>query len=187
MDDDYRKYGNSRAAHFDIGDPHKCFVCGGAVPDGAIECPSCGFPQNGDEVSQRRFLGELRVEKKEQRFAAYRVGYAFHLLLFLPLGIFWAAWVRWSVGNVVQAEIRCLLGVTFFLIWFFGRSSPFRALALSLVLYTLYTLPAIISNPIIIFAPNPSFAVPHIALIVGMLNFRYWQELDENLKGKNSG
>jgi len=187
MDDDYRKYGTSRAAHFEIDDPHKCFVCGAAVPDGAIECPACGFPQNGDEVSQRRFLGELRVEKKEQKFAAYRVGYAFHLLLFLPLGIFHAAYLRWMAGDIVQAEVKCLLGVTFFLIWFFGRQSPFKALTLSFVLYTLVTLPAIIANPMVIFAPNPTFALPHIAMAVGMVNYKYWQELDENLKGKNSG
>ena len=188
MDDNYRKYGNSRAAHLvEIEDPHKCFVCGAFVPDGAIKCPKCQFPQNGDETSQRRFLGELRAEKKYKSLSAYRVGNAFHLLLVLPLHFFWAAYSHWTAGALLQAEIALLFGITFLLIWFFGRRSPYRALSLSLGLYTTFTLPSVISDPWVIFAPNPTFLLPHISLLIGMVNFKYWEEMDTDLKGKNTG
>ena len=186
-DDDYRKYGNSRAAHYDIPDPHKCFVCGGPVKDDDIVCPKCGFPQNGDEASQRQFLGHLRGDKIEENKAAFRIGHAFNLLLGLPIGFLRVAYFCWQDGNYLQAEIKLLFGIAFFLIWFFGRKNPSRAFALSLALYTLYTLPAFISNPWVVFIPSPMFLVPHISLIIGWVNFKYWVILDDELKGKNTG
>ncbi len=190
-DDDYRKYGNSRAAHFEIEDPHKCFCCGAFVPDDAIVCPKCGFPQNGDEVSQRRFLGELRVEKTQQALAAYRVGYAFHLLLYIPLTLFFMAFHSWDSVYPLKSEICGLFALAFILIWYFGRKSPLRAFIISLVLYSALTIPYFIQHPGILLTGRGTIlgcvVAPYFFLFIGINNFKAWTAMGDDLKGKNTG
>jgi len=189
MDDDYRKYGTSRAAHFEIEDPHKCFVCGAAVPDGAIECPKCHFPQNGDEVSQRRFLGELRVEKKYEGLAAYRVDYTFQLLLGLPIVFFKLSYDLWQSNSRSNAQIFGLLGLVFLLIWIFGRQNPPRAFWLSLAIYAVFSMPLVMLHPVLLANGYDlgCLMAPYFFLSIGLYSFRDWKKLDDDLKGKNSG
>jgi len=186
-DDDYRKHGNSRAAHFEIEDPHKCFCCSAFVPDDAIICPQCGFPQNGDEVSQRRFLGELRVEKTHRRFAAFRVGHAFHLLLIIPYRLGVEAFHYWNPQKQLISEVIGLFAVAFFLIWFFGRQNPFRALLTALLLWAVFSIPLIVYDPSIILKTGMRIMVPYFFLAIGLGSYNYWRDMDDDLKGKNTG
>ncbi len=186
-DDDYRKYGTSRAAHIDIPDRHVCFVCGAPVFDNEVVCSKCGFPQNGDETDQRRFLGELRVEKKYEALAAYRVGHAFNLLLVIPFALFYLSLVFWQKGSFMEAQVCGLFGVAFSLIWLFGRKKPYRAFLLSLVLYAVITLPLFVYKPSILFNTHFWIIMPYVFLLIGLYSFKDWKTLDDKLKGKNTG
>ena len=190
-DDYYRKYGNSRAAHFEIEDPHKCFCCGAFVPDDAVVCPKCGFPQNGDEVSQRRFLGGLRVEKNQEALAAYRVGHAFHLLLYIPFSLLYMSICTWNSEYPLISEVSGLFALAFILIWYFGRKSPLRAFIISLVLYAALTIPYFIQHPGFLLLDKGRLwgyvAAPYFFLLIGINNFRAWTAMDNDLKGKNTG
>ena len=187
MDEDYRKYGTSRAAHLVIQDPHKCFVCNAPVPDDAINCPACGFPQNGDEASQRYFLGQLRGEKHDLKVVAFGVNRAFHFLLLLPFYIFAVSYGLWVDKYIFTAEIIALFGIAFLAIWFFGRSKPFLAFAISMALYAILSTPLIIFDPSIIIKTRFFILGPYIFLGLGMSYFKNWRTLNEDLKGKNTG
>ncbi len=176
MDDDYRKYGTSRAAHIVIEDKNKCFVCGGYVPDTDINCPGCGFPQNGDEMEQRRFLGELRAEKREEQINAYRVGHGLKMLLVLPAILFLLALEFWKNEH----DIFLAIGI-------FGRNKPFLAFAITLGLYALITIPVFYEAPKIIIDTNFLIITPYIYLPYGMWSYKSWQIMDKDLQGKNTG
>ena len=186
-DDDYRKYGNSRAAHYDIADPHKCFVCGGPVKDEEIVCHKCGFPQNGDDASQRQFLGHLRGEKNELALEGYRVWHAFNLLLVMPIVLILAANIYRQREQDTIAEVVALFAIAFFIIWLFGRKRPYRAFGLSLALYALLTVPVFIYYPVIIMNTRCWILAPYVFLPIGMFSFKNWKEMDDDLKGKNTG
>jgi|GEM_PF-3600633 hypothetical protein len=80
-------------------------MCDGFVPDEVVECPGCSFPQNGDETSQCRFLGELRLEKRYEALAAFRVGDAFQFLLGLAIGFFVVAYSFWQHDKTKQPRL----------------------------------------------------------------------------------
>lgn len=157
------------------------------MPGDVIECPQCGFPQNGDEASQRWFLGQLRHDKLEENKAAFGVAHTFHLLLGIPVTLFLSAYSFWkNAGNIFAAETLALTGLVFLSIWIFGHRNPYRAFAISLGLYVLLTVP--------LFIYKPYFLVSHMMLIgpfvylpIGLYSFKDWQKLDKYLDGKNSG
>jgi hypothetical protein len=184
---DYRKYGTSRANDIVIEDPHKCFVCGGPVGDDVVECPKCGFPQHGDEASQRWFLGQLRHEKIEENYAAFRVGHTFDLLLGVPVILVFVAAGFWQAEDVLLAEVSGLFCLAFLSTWVFGRKSPYRAFAVSLVLYEVMTVPLFIKQPSIIINTRFILLTPYLYLAIGMRSFRDWQAWDKDLEGKNTG
>ncbi len=185
---DDRKYGTSRAAHIVIEDKYKCFVCSGFVPDESINCPGCGFPQNGDESEQRYFLGQLRAEKIELKRDEYAIGRAFQMLLPVPVLLLLLSLDYWKNDHsVLNAQITGILGCTFLSIWIFGRRNPYRAFALSLVLYALITIPLFIYSPKIILSTKFMILAPYLYLPIGMQRFKAWKNLKKNLEGKNTG
>jgi hypothetical protein len=185
---DDRKYGTSRAAQIVIADRHKCFVCGGVVPDDTTNCPGCDFPQNGDESEQRYFLGRLRAKKIEVKRDEYSIGRAFQMLLPVPVCLLLLSLDYWKNEHaVLSAQITGLIGCTFLSIWIFGRRSPYRAFALSLALYALITIPLFIYAPKIILSTKFMIIAPYIYLPIGMHRFKAWKNLKKDLEGKNTG
>jgi hypothetical protein len=159
-----------------------------AVPADVIECPQCQFPQNGDEASQRWFLGQLRHEKVEEEKAAFRVGHAFNLLLGLPVFLLLVALYIWkNIDNILVAEVVGLIGLVFLSIWIFGRRNPYRAFAISLGLYALLTIPLFIYRPGLILGTRGILIAPYIYLFIGLQSFKYWESLDKHLEEKTTG
>ncbi len=183
-----RKYGSSRLAEIVIEDPHKCFVCGGFVPDDAIECPACQFPQNGDEASQRWFLGNLRVQKRDRDYAGWRVNRAYRYLFFMPVWFFLIALFIWKeLNRLSYAEGFFLLGLAFLSIWIFGRTRPRLAFTLSLILYAIITIPVIYMVPKVILTTKFFILAPYIFLLFGIYSYKDWKMLDAEIGDKNSG
>jgi hypothetical protein len=183
-----KKYGSSRLAEIVIEDPHKCFVCSEYVPDNVIECPACGFPQNGDEASQRWFLGDLRVKKTERNQAGFAIDRAFGYLLNLPLFFLLLAFFLWKeMHKVLYAQLFLIAGLTFLSIWIFGRKRPKLAFALSLGLYALFSIPVMCYYPRIILATKFFIFAPYIFLWIGFRSYSDWEMLDEEIGDKNSG
>jgi hypothetical protein len=185
---DYRKYGSSRANQILIEDPYKCFVCSKPIANNEIECPACGFPQNGDEASQRWFLGQLRHNKLTADKEAYRVGYAFKLLLAIPIILLLFAFVMWvNYNQVFVAQITFLIALAFLSIWFWRRRDPYRAFLFSLILYTLVSIPVFIVYPTIILSSRMIVLMPYLFLYLGLKSYKQMKTLDEDLENKNTG
>lgn len=185
--DDERKYGTSRASQIIIEDPNSCFVCNAPFDANDTVCPTCGFPQNGDEWSQRQYLGQLRGKKIEVEKTAFRVAKAFHFLVFVPTALFLMAISYWQKNNLLYAEVCLALSLTFASIWHFGTSKPYLAFLLSLILYALITIPIIILNPSSILSTHFFILTPYLYLPIGMYNFRKWEYLDKETSDRNSG
>lgn len=186
MDD--RKYGSSRLAQIVIEDPNKCFVCNEYVPDNAPECPTCQFPQNGDEASQRWFLGNLRVKKRDKNLAGFAIDKTYGHIFSMPVTFFLLALIFWkNYYNLLYAEVCGLIGLTFLSISIFGRKKPRLAFAISLGVYSLLTIPLIIYNPKIILLSSFLILVPYIILFIGLRSYKDWEILDKEVGDKNSG
>lgn len=183
-----RKYGPSRIAEIVIADRHKCFVCDGPVFDNEIECAACGFPQNGDEASQRWFLGDLRVKKRYRKEAEFAVEKAYYYLLMLSIILFLVAFVEWQKYNsILVAQVLLLFGVTFCGIWVWGRNKPRRAFTVSLIVYSLGAIPLIIYIPKIILLSHFMVLMPFFFLSYGLLRFKHWESLDKEVRDKFTG
>lgn len=184
---DYRKYGSSRANYIVIEDPSVCYVCKAHVPADAVECPACHFPQNGDDGAQRWFLGQLRAEKLEKQMAAGRITRTFRYLLSLPivLGLLTAGF--YHDNEITLAQISGLLAFIFLGIWFWGRRRPLRAFITTFILYAIVSLPLMIIEPVIILRTKFFIIAPYIFLLIGAYSVHTWQQLDDELKDKNTG
>ncbi len=101
--------------------------------------------------------------------ALNKAGYAFKLLLLLPLFIFAGAFFRWDAGQPLQAEIICAFGIASLLIWLTGSKHPLRTFILSLILYTLLTAPVLISQPWVILTLWFLPVVPYVLLVAGII------------------
>ena len=99
-------------------------------------------------------------------------GYAFQLLLLLPVFVFAGAFFRWDAGQPLQAEIISAFGLLFLLIWLTGRKEPFRAFVLSLVLYSILTAPVLISQPWVILKLWFIPVAPYLLLIAGIISLK---------------
>jgi hypothetical protein len=170
-----------------IEDPNKCVICSGEIADHMHLCPSCGFPQNGTDDEQRDFVVNHRRNKLELKAASHRIGYAFHLLLFIPVAMFVIAIIIWQETQwLLGTEVMAIAGAAFLSIYIFGRKDPARAFGLSLLLYSLLAIPLMIFMPKVIWITHFWIVAPFIFLPIGMRSFKDWKLHADHLDGKNS-
>lgn len=129
-------------------------------------CPNCGFPQRGDESSQRRFLAKFNIDKMQQGEYEAAVNKARNILyivggLNLLSGILLMA-VNNDMANLIAGIIVALAFVGLAL-W--SRTRPFPAILTGFIVYiTLLVLGAIL-NPVSIV----SGIIWKIAIISGFV------------------
>lgn len=147
---DVRKYGTSTVR---VRDLKTCHYCGSSpLSDMTMFCPSCGFPQRGTELEQKRFLIERNKMKVNVNETEASIGIA-RLVLF-GLGVLnggVAAFLFhlnfWNDG-MAQAVVAALYGA---LGWWAGKK-PFPALLAGLVLYLTFICISVLVNPDSLFS-----------------------------------
>ncbi|MFT6715885.1 MAG: ribosomal protein L37E [Saprospiraceae bacterium] len=94
-------------------------------------CPNCGFPQQGNEVEQRRFIVGVRKKKSEINEGRKNIRYGTRML-FLVAGLNGVSYIGTSGADLVVGII--ISGIYVFLA-FLSKKKPFPSIMTGLILY----------------------------------------------------
>lgn len=142
---DPRRYGTTTVR---VRDLKVCFYCSSSpLPETTVFCPSCGFPQRGSELEQKRFLiGRKQIGKNVNESEA-SIGIARIVLFALGLlngGV--AAWFFYQgerIGGMTQAAIAAI----YIGLGFWAAKKPFPALLTGLIVYLTFLLLGAVMDP----------------------------------------
>ena len=130
-----------------ITDPGVCYHCKRTgLNEEEVFCPNCGFPQRGDEASQRRFIAKFNVDKMQQGEYSAAVNKARNILyivggLNLIVGVF-AGLFNKDMATLIAGVIVALI---FGGLGLWSRTKPFPAILTGFIVYiTLIVISAII-------------------------------------------
>jgi hypothetical protein len=142
---DPRRYGTTNVR---VRDLKVCFYCSSSpLPETIVFCPSCGFPQRGSELEQKRFIVGRKQLGKNVNESEASIGIA-RIVLF-ALGLLDGAVAAWcfSQGNRIDGIAYASIAAIYIGLGLWAGKKPFPALLTGLIVYLTFLLLAAIVDP----------------------------------------